>query len=86
MAKQLHRIEIEPAENGGHTVKHHFREIAKDSKSHAGVSMRYHEPESHVFGPEEGHEMLAHIANHLGIKEPDGEREREHEVEEEDGE
>jgi hypothetical protein len=68
---QIRRIEIEPAENGGHTVTHHYKEEPrKNSRSHAGVAMEYHEPEHHVFGKEEGHEMLAHLANHLGIAEP----------------
>jgi hypothetical protein len=87
MAKELSRIEIEPAENGGHTVTHHHKEAArKDSKSHSGVSMVYHEPEHHVFGKDEGHEMLAHIANHLEIPEPKGEKEREAEDTDDDGE
>lgn len=71
MAKELHKIEIVPAENGGHTVHHHHREVRRDSKSHGGVAQTYHEPESHVFGPHEGHEMLAHVANHLKIEEPE---------------
>ncbi len=88
MAKELRRIEIEPAENGGHTVTHHFKEsMRKDSKSHSGMTPRYEEPEHHVFGKDEGHEMLAHIANHLEIAEPKGkEEEREEEDEDTEGE
>lgn len=74
MAEKKHhvirRIEIEPAENGGHTVTHHFKETPHHSSKH-GIGMSYTEPEHHVFGPEEGHEMLAHVANHLHIPEPD---------------
>lgn len=79
MAKKLMRMEIEPAEGGheefkGATVKHHMQEMRRDGKSHSGVSMMYHEPESHPFGESEGHEMLAHIANHLKIAEPSEEK------------
>ena len=55
--KKLHHIEIHPAENKGHTVTHHF---------HSGDG-NYHEPKEHVFSEDEGHEMLAHVANHLHI-------------------
>lgn len=77
MAKMLHHIEIHPAENGGHTVSHHYREMSRDPKAHSGVSMMHHEPETHVFGKEEGHDMLAHVANHLKIAEPKEEAEEE---------
>jgi hypothetical protein len=67
-------MEIEPAENGGHTVTHHYKESPrKDNRAAAGISMGYAEPESHVFGKNEGHEMLAHVANHLNIPESQGE-------------
>lgn len=62
MAKhEIRRMEIEPAENGGHMVTHYM----KESPSKGG--MAYQEPEKHVFGADEGHDMLAHIANHLEI-------------------
>lgn len=71
MANKLRRMEIEPAENGGHTVTHHFKEVMKaNSKTHSGIGGGFIEPEKHVFGEGEGHEMLAHIANHLKIEEP----------------
>jgi len=66
---KIRRIEIEPAENGGHTVTHHFKESPTHS-SKSGLGSTYVEPEHHVFGPEQGHEMLAHVANHLEIPEP----------------
>lgn len=68
MKKMIRRMEIEPAENGGHTVTHHFKETPTHS-SRSGMGMAYTEPEQHVFGPKEGHEMLAHVANHLSIPE-----------------
>jgi len=71
MAKgNIRRMEIEPAQNGGHTVTHHFKETARHSAKH-GMMPGYSEPESHVFGPGDGHAMLAHIANHLSIPEGD---------------
>lgn len=76
MAKEIRRIEIEPAENGGHTVTHHYKESkVRDSKSHSGIGMSYQEPEHHVFGKSQGHEMLAHVANHLRIPEHSAEGE-----------
>lgn len=55
MAKgMIRRIEIEPAENGGHTVTHFMKEKPiKDSRGHSGMSMGYQEPEKHVFGDSE---------------------------------
>lgn len=68
--ERLKRMEIEPAENGGHTVTHHKKDkMTRDRCAHSGMSMGYQEPERHVFGPHEGHEMLAHIANHLNVPE-----------------
>lgn len=68
MAKKMHHIEIHPAENGGHTVQHHFHhEMRRSGSAHSGMMMDQPEAEHHVFGPDEGHEMLAHVANHLHI-------------------
>lgn len=68
--KEIRRIEIEPAENGGHTVTHHFKDMPHHSSKN-GIGVSYTEPEHHVFGPEQGHDMLAHIANHLHVPEQD---------------
>lgn len=76
--KSIRSMEIEPAENGGHTVTHRYKGMPHHSST-MGMSMAYQEPESHVFGANEGHEMLAHIANHLAIPE-------EHEMEEPEAE
>lgn len=84
--RKMRRMEIEPSENGGHTVTHHYKEeMRPNSKSHTGVMMGGSEPEHHVFGAHEGHEMLAHVANHLQIAEPTevGEGEAEEEGQEE---
>lgn len=66
-AKELHHVEITPAENGGHTVAHHFKYEGGE----------YHEPEEHVFGKGEHEKMLAHVANALKLPEPAEEEEEE---------
>lgn len=65
--KELRRIEITPAENGGHTVEHNYKPQAKNTPRN-GMSMEYQEPESHVFGPKDHEKMLLHVANALGLK------------------
>ena len=65
--KEIRRMVIEPAENGGHTVTHDYKEVTREGKH--GIQSSYVEPEKHVFGADEGHEMLAHVANHLQIPE-----------------
>ena len=70
---QMKRMHIEPAEMrdgkfGGAMVEHEMKEkMAHSGKM--GMMSHYQEPEKHVFGADEGHEMLAHIANHLNIPE-----------------
>ena len=72
--KEIRRMTIEPAENGGHTVSHEYKEAQREGKH--GLVSSYVEPEKHVFGADEGHEMLAHVANHLNVPESeDGEKE-----------
>ena len=58
--KKLHHLEIHPAKNGGHMVMHHF---ASDNG--------YQEPATHVFGPEQGEEMMDHVAKHAKVKMPE---------------
>lgn len=71
--KPIARLIIIPADNGGHTVEHHFH--PKHSKSGAHISIE--EPEHHAFGPGEHEQMLAHIANNLNLPEPEEQEERE---------
>ena len=79
MANELTKIEIVPAENGGHIVTHHLKaKMRMDSRSHSGMA-HYVEPEQHVFGKDEGHEMLRHLAEHLKIAEPKGAKEEDEE-------
>lgn len=66
--KEIRRIEIEPAENGGHTVTHHYHPMQHQGRH--GVQESYVEPETHVFGKGEHEDMLAHVANHLDLPEP----------------
>lgn len=56
-AKVLDHLKIQEAENGGHTITHHFTSYE-------------HEPETHVFGKEQGEEAMMHIAKHANISEP----------------
>lgn len=65
--KEIRRMEIERAENGGHTVTHTYKPMQREGKH--GIQESYMEPEHYVFGADEGHEMLAHVANHLQIPE-----------------
>jgi len=67
VAKEMMRIEIQPAENGGQVVTHHMRETGSK-----GMMQSYPPPETHVFGPGDGHGMLAHIATHLNIPKEKG--------------
>lgn len=60
--KKLDSIEIKHAANGGHVVRHNFVRKTSD-----GYPM-HEEPEEHVFGADEGHKALKHVAHHLGIK------------------
>lgn len=69
MAK-IRRIEIEPAENGGHTVTHHFQ----PASGKGFMTGSHKEPQAHVFGANEGHAMLVHVANTLDIPEDEPSR------------
>ena len=54
---RLEHMRIMHAENGGHIVEHHMR-----------ADNVYHEPQKHVFGPEQGAEMMAHVGKHMKVK------------------
>lgn len=70
--KAIARIEIEPAENGGHTVTHRYKPRPMYRGGRHGLTTDYPEAETHVFGPEDHKKMLTHVAKHLGAKpEPD---------------
>jgi hypothetical protein len=57
--KKLHRISVERAKNGGHTVEHTFR---------SGPDVGYEQPVTHVFGKKDGGALMAHLKRHLGIQ------------------
>ena len=71
MKKELRKLEIEPAENGGHHVTHNYKDMPTHS-SKSGLGSAYVEPDHHDFGADEGHKMLAHVANALCIPESEG--------------
>ena len=64
---EIRRMEIEPAENGGHTITHMFK--SGPSSPSKGMDS-YAEPETHVFGASEGKKMMAHISDTLGMSKP----------------
>ena len=75
--KELERIEIKKSDNGGHIVTHYHRAVEHEGRF--GIQTIPAEAEEHVFGSTEGHDMLAHVANALEIKEPKKEEEEEEE-------
>jgi len=69
--KVLSHIEIHEAENGGHTIRHHFTHYE-------------HAPEEHVFGKGESMKAHEHIASAMNMPMKDvgaGEDDEETEVE-----
>lgn len=75
--KMLMKISVEKAKNGGHVVTHHMGR----KSPHGYQGMESLPDEQHVFGPEDGHAMLAHVGKHMGVEMPG-----EHDDEPEDGE
>jgi hypothetical protein len=74
--RQLEQIHIKKVKgpNGGHLVMHHF----------APSETAYHKPQEHMFGKDEGSDLMAHLAKHLGVKgEASGEEKAEPENQEE---
>lgn len=84
MKHELHHMEIHPAENGGHTVQHHYK---MKSAGKSGAFMERAEPEAHAFGPEQHAAMMKHIAKHLtgGLKAEATEVAKEEAAEEDEG-
>ncbi len=67
--KELDSIRIEPAKNGGHTVRHSYKSRQVYVKGrNGGMRTEYPESEEFVFGPDDGDKMMAHVAKHLGMK------------------
>jgi hypothetical protein len=61
--KGVHHLEVTPTHNGGHVVRHVMH------------GAEFGEAQEHAFGPEQGHEVLAHIAKHAKIEVGSGEHE-----------
>lgn len=58
--KKLHRLSIERAKNGGHTVEHSYRNNGLGAHE-------YEPPVTHVFSKKDGSELIQHLKRHLGI-------------------
>ena len=58
--KVLESVEVKRSANGGFIARHRF--------DNSGPGSGYHDPEENTF--DSGHEMLAHLAKHMGIKAP----------------
>lgn len=69
---ELRSMEITPASNGGHTVRHTFKSKPSYRKGgmHGGMENSYKEPEEAVFGKDEHAKLMAHIGSKLGIGKP----------------
>lgn len=67
--KELEGMHISPAKNGGYTVRHSYRAkpVMRRGAMNGGMGMDYPESEEHVFGANQGKEMLAHVSKHLGV-------------------
>jgi hypothetical protein len=66
--KRLHHLEVHRGEDGGHRIVHHYHDDG----------MAYHPPKEHLFGKDEGPEVMAHIAKHAQIEhEPESDAEME---------
>jgi hypothetical protein len=57
-AMKFHHMEIHPGENGGAMVQHYHSSGGFSHEMHGGP---------HLFGPEDGKELAAHISKHIGI-------------------
>lgn len=66
---ELSSMEIEPAKNGGHTVRHRYKSkpVHRKGAMHSGMEMGYKDPDEFVFGKGENKQMMAHVSKHLGI-------------------
>ena len=62
--KQWKRTEIEPSDNGGHIVTHHYERPGGEKEPY----MQSPESVKAVFGS--GPETIAHLSDHLGVKPP----------------
>jgi hypothetical protein len=61
--RMLDHMRLSRGEDGGHVVEHHYAENG----------LAYHKPTTHVFGEDEGKELIAHLAKHAKINTGDQE-------------
>lgn len=54
----LREISVSRATNGGFSAKHMYDNSGMD----------YHPPQEHVFGADQGSQLVSHLTKHLGIK------------------
>lgn len=76
----ISRMTITPAENGGASIEHQFKNEPRVMKGaiRGGFDHGYVEPEMHSFGPKDAKKMMEHISKHLGMKmDPADKEERE---------
>jgi hypothetical protein len=95
LSHEVHHMEIHRSENGGHMIVHHFHPLSHGLDG-GGVAMNYavapggesfgevKMPEHHVFGPEQGEEAMAHVAEHAGMKMAPQEKEYQPKAQEEE--
>jgi hypothetical protein len=57
--RRPHRLSIQRAKNGGHTVEHTFE---------GGNGLGYQPPVTHVFGKQDGAKLVQHLRRHLLIQ------------------
>jgi len=87
-AKRLDSMEIRPAENGGHTIRHEFKRqpVKREGSMSGGIYPERPPSEEHVFGPGDGAKVLQHVAKHLSLPLPGIKQAGMEEPETEDGE
>lgn len=69
MEKKLEEITIRKAQNGGHMIRHEYarRPVKRGGAMSGGIYSDRPPSEEHVFGPEDGGKVLAHVSKHLKL-------------------
>jgi hypothetical protein len=70
MKNELEEMRIRVAKNGGHTVTHEFERKAtkREGTMNGGIYNERPPSEEHVFGPDDGAKLGAHLVKHLNLK------------------
>jgi len=70
MAPKLESMTVTPAKNRGYVVTHRYAPKTSVSRGrNGGGFMISPQSEEHVFGPDQHKELVAHMAEHLGLSE-----------------